>query len=53
MSYMGYYFYPDALNSIDDNATVGKKRRPSWVRTLSKVALVVGLALVFLFLIAL
>jgi len=25
MSYMGYYFYPDALESIHDNVVVGKK----------------------------
>jgi hypothetical protein len=53
MSYMGYYFYPDALESINDNAGVGKIRRPGWVRALVKVALVAGLLSLLLVLIAL
>lgn len=40
MSYMGYYFYPDAVASIDDNPDGGKKRPRGWKSALLILALV-------------
>jgi hypothetical protein len=49
MSYMGYYFYPEALESINNNLNV-KKRPPSWKRSLTIGALAVGVVFLALFL---
>jgi hypothetical protein len=38
MSYMGYYFYPDAMDSIDDKPDVPKKRRAGRAKALSIAA---------------
>ncbi len=42
MSYMGYYFYPDAMESIKDNRNGKKQRRSGRAKVLSIVALVTG-----------
>lgn len=53
MSYMGYYFYPDAVASIKDSPYGGKPNRPRWFRNLLFIArLVLGTILV-LFLLSL
>jgi hypothetical protein len=53
MSYMGYYFYPDAVQSIDDDPSGGKKGRRGWLRVLFVLALIAALTLLILFLVAL
>jgi hypothetical protein len=39
MSYMGYYFYPEAMDSIDEQADDEEKRRqpPKLLRILSRL----------------
>jgi len=39
---MGYYFYPDAMESINDNRNEKKQRRTVRTKVLSTVALVTG-----------
>ena len=53
MSYMGYYFYPDAMESIKDNPNGRKKRPAGRPKALSIVALAAGLFVLLLFFIAL
>jgi len=47
MSYMGYYFYPDAMESINDNRNGNEQHRTGRTKVFSIVAFVTG---VFLFL---
>jgi hypothetical protein len=53
MSYMGYYFYPDAMESIKDNPNGRKKRPAGRPKALSIVALAAGLSVLLLFFIVL
>src|ERR1019366_1527834 len=53
MSYMGYYFYPDAMESINDNCNRNEKRRTRRTKVLSIVALVTGVFFLLLLLIVL
>lgn len=53
MSYMGYYFLPDAIESINDNCDEKKQRRTGRTEVLSTVALVTGVFFVFLLFIVL
>jgi hypothetical protein len=49
MSYMGYYFYPDALDSIEDHPK-GKKKRPAGRPKMRSIAaLAAGLFILLLF----
>lgn len=50
MSYMGYYFYPDAVASIEEDPNGSKKPRPRWLKVLLILALVVALPVVILIL---
>jgi hypothetical protein len=50
MSYMGYYFYPDAVASIKDSPNGAKPNRPRWFKILLFVARLAILTLLVLFL---
>jgi hypothetical protein len=50
---MGYYFYPDAVASIEDNPNGGKKDRPRWLKVLLVVALAMAPIILILILISL
>jgi hypothetical protein len=53
MSYMGYYFYPDAVESIKGDPHGGKKDRAGWLKPLLVLGSVTALALLISFLVAL
>jgi hypothetical protein len=53
MSYMGYFFYPDAMESINDNRNTNEKRRTGRTQVRSIVAPVTGVSFLLLLLIVL
>jgi len=51
MSYMGYYFLPDAIESINETPNGKKKRGGRRTKVLSIVALVTVLVVLILFIV--